>query len=119
MVLLDEAAAGVAQLAVERHARQMRADHGDRNFTVHGQSRRLCQRRLRDFERAERQAGRVVKFSPDGRQRGILAGRRKEGQAERRAVFTHARRYGEAAQIEQVDEIGIGAEPAVELNRDP
>ena len=75
------------------------------------------ERRLRVLERAERQPGRGVEFAPDRRQRRIFAGRRQQRDAERRAVGPHRGRHRQPAQIEQVDEIGVGAEPAVELDR--
>ena len=46
-----------------------------------------------------------------------MAGRREQRDAERRAVRAHRGRQREAAEIEQVDEVGVGAEPAVELDR--
>ena len=42
---------------------------------------------------------------------------RQQRDAERRAVGMHRGRQREPAQLQQVDEIGVGAEPAVELDR--
>ena len=46
-----------------------------------------------------------------------LPGGREQRDAEGHAVRPHRRRQRQAAQIEQIDEVGIGAEPAVELDR--
>ena len=46
-----------------------------------------------------------------------MPGGREQRDAGWRAVGAHRRRHREPAQIEQVDEIGVGAEPAVELDR--
>ena len=55
---LQKARAERAQFAVERHAGQMRADHGDRDFVGAGAARMLRERRQAvHAERAERQAG--------------------------------------------------------------
>ena len=47
----------------------------------------------------------------------VLAGGRQQRDAERNVVGPHRRRQREAAEIEQIDEIGVGAEPAVEFDR--
>ena len=66
---------------------------------------------------AERQPGVGMEPPADARQLRIVAGRRQQRDAERDAVGAHRGRQRQAAQIEQVDEIGVGAEPAVELDR--
>ena len=53
----------------------------------------------------------------DGRQQRICPARREQRDAERHAVLAHRGRHREPAEIEQVDEVGVGAEPAVELDR--
>ena len=47
----------------------------------------------------------------------IVAGGREQRHPERRPVRAHRGRHRQPAKIEQVDEIGVGAEPAVELDR--
>jgi hypothetical protein len=47
----------------------------------------------------------------------VVAGGRQQRDAERNAVGAHRGRQRQPAEVEQVDEIGVGAEPAVELDR--
>ena len=58
-----------------------------------------------------------MKDAAERGERGVVACERDQRHAERRAVPAHRRRHGERAEIEQVDEIGIGAKPAVEPDR--
>ena len=113
----EKARAKGFQLAVERHAGQMRADdrEGDLAGLRRGGQRR--KRRLRLAGRAHRQSGVGVKHAAERGEQRVAAAGRQQRDAERRAVRPHARRQREAGEVEQVDEIGVGAEPAVELDR--
>ena len=95
----------------------MCADDRNGDLVGVGGGRDLRQRRLRNSKRAHRQAGVGVECPADGGQERIVAARREQRDAERDAVRPHRGRHGEPAQIEQVDEVGVGAEPAVELER--
>ena len=105
------------ELAVERHAGEMRADHGDGDVVRRRQHCRRRERRLRLAGGAERQPGVGMEHAAERGERGVLAGLCKERNAERRAVGVHRRRHCQRAEIEQVDEVGVGAEPAVEPDR--
>ena len=58
-----------------------------------------------------------MEHAADAGERGVAPGGRQQRDAERNAVGAHRGRQRQAAEIEQVDEIGVGAEPAVELDR--
>ena len=47
----------------------------------------------------------------------VVSGRRQQRDAERNVVGPDRRRQRQAAEVEQIDEIGVGAEPAVEFDR--
>ena len=79
--------------------------------------RKRRQRRLRHAHRPERQVGLRVERATEAREQRVLAGGRKERHAERRAVGRDRRRHREAGKIEQIDEVGVGAEIAVEPHR--
>src|SRR5216683_4034916 len=80
---------------------------------------RLCrrERRLRRAGGAERQGGGGVEGAAERGEACVLAGARDQRDAERRAVGVQRGRHRERAKLEQVDEIGVGAEPTVERNR--
>ena len=115
---LEQACAGGEQFAVERHAGQMRADDGDRRLrarsrvTLQGASSgcgapvapsarpvSAWNTRPMDASKASAPAARQQRHP-----NGVPSGRIAAGS-------------GEAAQFEQVDEVRVGAEPAVELDR--
>ncbi len=75
------------------------------------------QERLPHSERAERQFGLRMHDAAEACEHRVAAGARQEGHAIGRAVAGERDRHREAAQIEQVHEIGIGAEIAVERDR--
>ena len=79
--------------------------------------RQRHQRRLRQALRADRQSGVGMEHAADAGEPRVLAGRREQRDAERDAVRPHRRRQRQPAEVEQVDEIGVGAEPGVELDR--
>jgi hypothetical protein len=58
-----------------------------------------------------------VKRASDAREQRILPCGRQERDAERCAVVCDRRRHREAGEIEQIDEVGVGAEVAVEPHR--
>ncbi len=66
---------------------------------------------------ADRSAGIRMKHAADTGERGVRACRRQQRDAEGNAVVAHRGRQREAAEVEQIDEIGVGAEPAVEFDR--
>ena len=113
----ETATAERLQFAIERHARQMRADHRDGDFVSAQVLRQGRERRLRQTPAAHVQFGIGMKDAADAGELRVMAGGRQQRDAERDSVGPYRRRQGEAAEIEQVDEIGIGPEPAVELDR--
>jgi hypothetical protein len=58
-----------------------------------------------------------VERPADRSEHGVFAGGRDQRDAEWRAAGMHRRRHRERGEVEQVDEIGVGAKPAVELDR--
>ena len=58
-----------------------------------------------------------MEYASDGSEQRVLPAAGQQRHAERRAVRPHRGGEGEPAQFEQVDEVRIGAEPAVELDR--
>ena len=109
-----EARAELPELAVERHARKMRADHHELDRAV-----------VRRADAAGSDAGSGQPVAPSVRPLAAWMSRasaavsqslpaaRQQGDAHRQAVVALAGRHGDAAHVEQVDEIGVGAEPAV------
>ena len=101
--------AALGQLAVERHARQVRADDGDLHASAAAPSRRSgSRRRQRRTGRAQRQPGRVRGSA--GRARPA-ASRCRSG---RSSVTPNGRpssaqrcRHRERRIVEQVDEVGV------------
>lgn len=97
----------------------MGADDGEDDEIAGGARRQWRQGRLRLLQGAERQAGIGMQDAPDRGEECIFARRRQQRDAEGqgadigRAVMEGAR-HREAAQVEQVDEVRIRAEPAVE-----
>ena len=67
--------------------------------------------------RAHRQFGVGMEHAADAGELRVVSRRRQQRDAERNAVGAHRGRQRQAAEVEQVDEIGVGAEPAVELDR--
>ena len=63
------------QFAVERHAGQMRADHGERDFARGRRRRQRRERRLCQAERTERQRGIGVEDAAERGRERILPGR--------------------------------------------
>ena len=66
---------------------------------------------------AHRQLGVGMEDAADAGELRVLAGRRQQRDAERNVVGPHRRRQRQAAEVEQIDEIGVGAEPGVEFDR--
>ena len=66
---------------------------------------------------AQRQFGIGMEDAADAGELRVLSGRRQQRDAERNIVGADRRRQREAAEVEQIDEIGVGAEPAVEFDR--
>ena len=58
-----------------------------------------------------------MKYAPDAGELRVVSCGRQQRDAERNAVGAHRGRQREAAEIEQIDKIGVGAEPGVELDR--
>ena len=58
-----------------------------------------------------------MEHAADAGELRVVAGGRQQRDAERNAVGPHRRRQRQPAEIEQIDEIGVGAEPAIELDR--
>ena len=105
------------QFAVQRHARQMRADHGDGDFVAGERCGQGRERRLRQASRAHREFGVGMEDAADAGQLRVLSGRCQQRDAERDVVGPDRRRQCEAAEVEQIDEVGVGAEPGVEFDR--
>ncbi len=72
---------------------------------------------LRQALAAHGQSGRGMERAPDAGKLRVMSRRRQQRDAERNAVGAHRGRQREAAEVEQVDEIGVGAEPGVEFDR--
>jgi hypothetical protein len=56
-----------------------------------------------------------VEYAAERGERRVVARLREQRDPERRGL--HRRRHGQRAEVEQVDEVGVGAEPAVEPDR--
>jgi len=63
------------------------------------------------------EAGIGVKLPADRRDKAVLPGRGQQGYTERAPVVMERGGHRKAAQIEQVDEIRIGAEARIEPDR--
>ena len=113
----QEAPAASDQLVVERHAGQVRPDHGDRDLAGPRGRRRSGTGRLGHAERAQRKAGAGVHGKPDAGELRVAAAGRQQRNAERRAVGAQRDGNGDAGKVEQVDEVGVGAEPRVGTER--
>ena len=109
------ARAGAAQrpeLAVERHAGQMRADHPISISSAPARGRRggAVARRFAPSFKPLRRGNRAPKRG----EQHVPAGGASSVTPNGMPSALHRCRHGEAAQVEQVDEVGVGAEPAVE-----
>src|SRR5262249_53878790 len=80
--LLQKARAEGGELAVERHAGEMRADDGDGDFVIGGTRRYRRERRLRRAGGAERQRSIGMERAAERGERGVLARGRDQRDAE-------------------------------------
>ena len=112
----QQAGVQLDQLVVERLAGQMGADHGDLDQRLAGLARSGSSAVTRPVAPSG-SAGRALPGLTQPRQHPVAPGRRHQGHALRQPVRPEPRRQGQRAQIEQVDEVGVGAEPAVEQDR--
>ncbi len=95
----------------------MRADHRDCDLVSAQARRQARKRRLRQAVRAHRQSGVGMEDAADARELRVVSGGRQQRDAEGNSVAADRRRQREAAEVEQIDEIGVGAEPGVEFDR--
>ncbi len=95
----------------------MRADHRDRDFVAAHARRQTRKRRLRQAPRAHRQFRIGMKNPADAGELRVVSGGRQQRDAEGNPVAADSRRQREAAEVEQIDKVGVGAEPGVELDR--
>ncbi len=100
---------------VERHAEQMRADDCNRKFLRHAVPPARCGSGACLMPAPpSAQFGLRMHDAADAGERGIFAAAGEEGHAIGRAIGTERDRHGKTAEIEQVHEIRVGAEIAVE-----
>ena len=73
--------------------------------------------RLRQRFGADGQLGVGMEDAADAGKLRVAAGGREQRDAEWNAIVPHRGRQGQPAEVKQVDKIGVGAEPRVELDR--
>ncbi len=113
----DERGAALRQLAVERHARQVGADDGDLHHRRRRHRGQRLGRRQRRAGRAQRQPGGVVEALAQLGQLEVAAAAADQRDAEGQAVVAQAARHRDRRVVEQVHEVGVLAQVAVERDR--
>ena len=116
--LAQQDAAERRELAIERQAGEMRADRRDLDAA-------RAKRAAATAAGPRRRARSRPSVAPEwtwtcaaiAREKAVSAGRADQRQARRQAVAAHAGGRGDGAEIEQVDEIGVGPEVRIEPDR--
>ena len=115
-----EAAAAVDQLVVQRLARQVRADDGDRRSRPSpdgARRRRRARAATAAGSRPSSATSRRCSADANDASDGVAAPRRDQRRAGRQAVGAEPGRHRQRRQVEQVDEVRVGAEQRVEPQR--
>ena len=112
-----EARAALDELAVERQPRHVGAAHGDANQIVDLRNPARVGTRKRQARRPHRLHHGSLRDLAQRAERLVGERRRGERDAERQSVALEARRHRDRREVEQVHEVGVVAEVAVELHR--
>ena len=114
----EQRGAALGELAVQRHARQVRADDGDLAPSAAGaRPGSGCGAGSGCAGRALRQPGGVVVALAELGQLQVAAAAADQRDAEGQAVGAQAAGHRDRGVVEQVDEVGVGAQVAVERHR--